>query len=486
MTADTLFPALPVVLVDDERAWLRSLRLVLERSAGINNVICCSEAREALQLLAGRPAALMLLDLVMPAISGEQVLEEVVRDYPHIPVIVLTGMNQVEAAVRCIKLGAFDYLVKTAEEERLVTVVRHALRMAELQRENTDMRRRFLQDEVAHPEAFADLVTADKKMRSVFQYLEAVAPSSQPVLITGESGTGKELVARGLYRLSRPQQPWVAVNVAGLDDNVFSDTLFGHERGAFTGADRARAGLVEEARGGILFLDEIGDLSSPSQVKLLRLLQEGEYFPLGSDRPRRLKARVVVSTNRDLERAQAEGGFRRDLYYRLRTHHVHIPPLRERPGDIPLLLEHFLSEAARELDKRKPTAPPELSVLLANYDFPGNVRQLRAMVYDAVSIHQARKLSMDVFRRAMGTLNGSEQPPADAKGGGQLGFPEILPTLNQAISQLIDEALARTGGNQTIAADLLGISRPALNKRLSRRRTNDEPLQQSRKGCDKG
>ncbi len=466
---DTRFPAHPVLLVDDERSWLRSLRLMLERSAGINNLLLCQEGSEALHILARRPVALILLDLTMPGLGGEELLGTIVQDYPDVPVIVLTGMNRIESAVRCIKLGAFDYLIKTAEEERLLRVVQHALRMSELQQENRSLRRRFMSDDVAAPEVFADIVTRDKRMRSIFQYLEAVAATSQPVLLTGESGTGKELFARALHRLGRPDGPWVAVNVAGLDDNVFADTLFGHVRGAFTGAEQARPGLVAEAQGGTLFLDEIGDLSSVSQVKLLRLLQEGEYFPLGSDRPKRLKARVVVSTNQDLAAKQADGSFRKDLFYRLRTHHVSVPPLRERPDDISLLLDHFLAEAAAEIGKRKPTPPPELPVLLGTYHFPGNVRELRAMVYDAVSVHQARKLSMESFKQAMGASHGGPATTAASAEAAAVQFSDVLPTIDQAVEMLVREALERTRGNQTIAAGLLGISRPALSKRLSRR-----------------
>jgi DNA-binding NtrC family response regulator len=258
--------------------------------------------------------------------------------------------------------------------------------------------------------------------------------------------------------------------VAGLDDSVFADTLFGHMRGAFTGADQLRRGMIEEAADGTLFLDEIGDLSIPSQVKLLRLLQEGEYFPLGSDRPKRLKARVVVATHQDLSVKQAVGAFRRDLFYRLCTHMVHVPPLRERKGDLPLLLDHFLEEAARTLGKKKPTPPRELLQLLATYGFPGNVRELKALVYNAVSVHRDRVLSMDTFIKTIGRfepkqiLDVTKQPEKNL-----YACLERLPTFGEAAELLVEEAMTRANGNQTIAARLLGISQPALSKRLKLR-----------------
>jgi DNA-binding NtrC family response regulator len=284
------------------------------------------------------------------------------------------------------------------------------------------------------------------------------------VLITGESGTGKELIAQALHALSRAGQSLVAVNVAGLDDSVFADTLFGHARGAFTGADAPRRGMVEAAGAGTLFLDEIGDLSLASQVKLLRLLQEGEYFPLGADQPRQSRARIVVATHQDLAGRQAAGSFRKDLFFRLRTHHLHIPPLRARKDDIPLLLDHFLEEAAGELGKKKPTPPRELPVLLAAYSFPGNVRELRAMVYDAVSAHQGGVLSMESFRRFIGAPPSAAGDPAE--GTSPFAAVAELPTLSGAVDLLVEEALRRAQGNQTIAARLLGISQPALSKRL--------------------
>jgi DNA-binding NtrC family response regulator len=257
------------------------------------------------------------------------------------------------------------------------------------------------------------------------------------------------------------------VNVAGLDDTMFADTLFGHVRGAFTGATEVRSGMVERAAEGTLFLDEIGDLSLASQVKLLRLLQEGEYYPLGSDRPRWIRARVVVATHQDLMARQASGAFRKDLYYRLRSHHVHIPPLRERRGDIPLLLDAFLAEAAREFGKKKPTPPKALAVLLANHAFPGNVRELRAMVYDAVGAHQGRLLSMDAFKQAIGEGEAGRIAARGAEAPGNPFLPlERLPTLGESRQLLVEEALRRAEGNQSIAARLLGISQSALSKWL--------------------
>jgi DNA-binding NtrC family response regulator len=305
-------------------------------------------------------------------------------------------------------------------------------------------------------------------MQAIFRYVEAISCSREPVLITGESGTGKELVARAIHRLCAPDAPWQAVNVAGLDDNVFADTLFGHVKGAFTSADQPRGGLIEQAAGGVLFLDEIGDLSHASQVKLLRLLQEGEYYPLGSDRARKMNVRVVAATNQELEAKIADNAFRKDLYYRLKAHHVQIPPLRERREDIPLLLDHFLDEAALGLGRKKPALPPALFDLLATYHFPGNVRELRAMVFDALSQHDSGVLSLHRFDQAIGY-----KPAASGRVQGTgvaddtvLSVSGRFPTLKQTGELLVREAMRRANGNQTQAAKLLGISRPGLIKRL--------------------
>ena len=468
------YPSFPVLAVDDEPAWLRSLRVALGR-AGVDNLVTCQDAREVPGLLGSRTFGLVLLDLNMPHVSGEELLERIAAEHPGVAVIVISGMNQIETAVRCVKLGAVEYFVKTDEEGRLVSGVLRAVRMLELERENREMAQRMLSGAPAHPEAFEAFVTRDRATLAVFSYVEAVAASPQPLLVLGESGVGKELVVRAAHALSGRRGPMVAVNVAGLDDAVFADTLFGHARGAFTGADQARPGMVETAADGTLFLDEIGDLGTASQVKLLRLLQEGEYFPLGSDRPKRLRARVVAATHQDLAAKQAAGAFRRDLYYRLATHQVRIPPLRERRGDVPLLLEHFLAEAAQALGKKKPTAPRELAVLLSTYAFPGNVRELRAMVFDAVSLHRERVLSMESFVRAMERGGGASLARAPDGGGNPFAGLEELPTIQEAVELLVADALARSGGNQTIAARLLGITQSALSKRLKAARAATPP-----------
>ena len=452
--------------MDDEPAWLRSLSLALESSCGVTNVVPCKDSREVMGLLERQEIGLVLLDLTMPHVSGEELLTQIGERFPDVATIVVSGLNQVGKVVSCMKLGAYDYYVKTDDEERIVAGVLRAIKLLELRRDNKEMTRRFVSCELQHPEAFSAICTADRAMQAIFSYVEAVAKSPLPLLITGESGVGKELLAKAAHRLSGCKGELVAVNVAGLDDTVFADTLFGHLRGAFTGAEGTRRGMIEAAANGTLFLDEIGDLSIASQVKLLRLIQEGEYFPLGSDQSRRLKARIVVATHQDLEEKVAQGSFRRDLFYRLRTHHVEIPPLRKRKEDIPYLLDLFLEEAAATLGKKKPTPPAELVQFLATYGFPGNVRELKAMVYDAVSIHKDRMLSMDSFLKAV--TGKAEHGAEEARLQEQNPFAgfERLPTFAHAANYLLEEALKRSGGNQSLAARLLGISQPSLWKRL--------------------
>lgn len=465
----TTYPEQPLLLIDDEADWLNSLALSLKVSAGINHVVKCSDSREVAQLLRQNAYSLVLLDLTMPHVSGEELLAHISERYPGLPVIILSGLNQIDTAIRCVKSGAEDFFVKTDERARVAAGVTRVLKQYQLRLENRKLTETLLQPDATLPAAFSSLVTVHPQMQKIFSYLEAIASSAEPVLISGESGVGKELIARALHQLGCPEHPWVAVNVAGLDDTVFSDTLFGHVKGAYTGAEQNRCGMIERAQEGILFLDEIGDLTIASQIKLLRLLQEGEYYPLGSDKPRKVKARILVATNQDLQAREAEGKFRRDLLYRLWAHRVVIPPLRERKADLAPLLQHFLAEAAESLGKRVPTPPPELLALLATHSFPGNVRELRAMVFNAVSLHQRGVLSMSSFRETLSVRTARETVGGEsADVGSRVCFAEQLPTLKQVSQLLIAEAMRRAGDKQTIAAQLLGVSHQALSRRLKK------------------
>ena len=354
-------------------------------------------------------------------------------------------------------------------------ITRRVVEVGNLRTENRQLKGRLSCDSLEHPEAFSDIVTQAPAMDIIFRRVELVAASAQPVLITGETGVGKERIAEAIHQLSDRPRKLVKADVAGIDDHMFSDTLFGHEKGAFTGANSARQGLIEQASGGTLFLDEIGDLSVESQHKLLRFLQEGQYYPLGSDEAKKCDVRTIVATNRMVEFLAAGGTFREDLYFRLRTHHIHLPPLRDRKIDIPLLVSHFLKQSAVALNKKTPTPPPELFTLLKSYHFPGNVRELEAMVHDAVSQHEAGVLSTESFRE------GIDEQTSALHGGavlerGAVRFADDLPSYDQ-LPQLkemehlmIAEALKRADDNQTIAARLLGMSRQALHKRLRRAR----------------
>jgi DNA-binding NtrC family response regulator len=453
-------------MVDDEVQALDSFETVL-LFASINNIIRCQDSREVIPLLSRQEIEVMLLDLSMPHLSGEELLPLVTRDFPEVPVIIITGSNDVETAVACMKSGAFDYMVKPVEKSRLISGVKRAIEIRELQRENRLLKAHVLSDQLQHPEAFSEIVTNHVTMRSIFQYVEAISMSPQPVLITGETGTGKELVARAIHTLSHRKGNFVPVNVAGLDDNVFADTLFGHKKGAFTGADQPRNGLIEQASGGTLFLDEIGDLSHSSQVKLLRLLQDGEFFPLGSDIIKHSDARVVVATNQNLQTLQESGKFRKDLYYRLRAHHIHLPPLRDRKEDLLILANHFLEKASLTLAKEKPAFPAELFSFLATYSFPGNVRELESMIFDAVTSCKTEKLSLDPFRSYIHQSEPATQTEAMGESISASTLKEKIDSISHMTEkQMIIDALNKTNQNRTKAAELLGISRRTLQNKI--------------------
>ena len=461
----------PVLLVDDEPALLRSASLLL-RAAGITPILTLDDSRLVLSRVTDDTIGAVVLDLTMPHLSGQALLEQITAHDPDLPTIVLTATHDLETAVQCMQAGAIDYLVKPVDKHRLVSSVRRALERRALQEEVGALTECPRRDTPHQRQAFAEIVTQNTTMHALFRYVEAIAQSPQPVLITGETGTGKELLARAVHRLTAPRGDFVAVNVAGLDDQVFSDTLFGHTRGAFTGADRPREGLITRAEEGTLFLDEIGDLAAVSQVKLLRLLQDGTYYPLGADRPRQSRARVVVATNRDVVQDVQAGTFRKDLYYRLRAHHVQLPPLRARRDDLALLVNYSLAKAAAALHKPVPTPPLPLYQLLNTYAFPGNVRELEAMVFDAVARHQGGSLSLQAFKEAMGegrSLLAGEPLSNPALASQSSWDGEPLPTLKEAEDALIAAALRHADGNQGVAAGLLGVSRQALNKRLRRR-----------------
>ncbi len=497
----------PAILIVDDDELTAELYQTYLQEAGFEHLIVCADSRDVMKIAAENSIATVLLDLNMPHVTGQELLDLLRADFPGISIIVLTSEDRVDTAVECMKKGAFDYIAKPVEPNRLINAVRLSATIRELRDEVSVLTTGT--PNLLHPEAFEEIVTTSQSMLRVLRYVEAVSASPKAVLVTGESGTGKELIARAIHRVSAPAGEFVAVNVSGLDDTMFSDTLFGHVKGAYTGADASRGGLVERAAGGTLFLDEIGDLPVGAQVKLLRLLQEGEYYPLGADRPERAKVRIVAATNADLASKQEDGSFRKDLYFRLMSHRVHLPPLRERPEDLELLTTAFLSDAAGSMGKRIPTVPRELYTLLATYDFPGNVRELQAMIFDAVSRHEGGVLSLSHFssyienqRRQRGVPFTSVQAGAPAReprpsaedsagdaaasqspAGGDariFTYTGAFPTLQEVEDYFVSQALERSGGNQSIAARMLGVSQSTLSRRL--RRESASPDQQQSSG----
>lgn len=457
------FPS-TILIIEDEPL----LRLTLGdhmRDRGFE-VIEASDGPRGVELFHTHTPALVTLDLRMDPMDGHEVLAAIRHADQDIPVIIISGQGQMDDVIRALRAGAFDYIQKPIYDMAILDhAIDRALERSALRHGNARLSRSFLAEGPQRPEDFSHILTMSPRMQDVFRYCEAVAQSTEPVLITGETGVGKELLAKALHRSSQHPGPFVAINVAGLDSQSFSDTLFGHVRGAFTGADKPRAGLMEKASGGTLFLDEVGELSQHAQICLLRVLQEREFHPLGSDSLRPLRARIIAATNKELSGLRSETGLRSDFFFRLATHVVKLPPLRERPEDIPLLMHHFMEEACTALGRTVPDCSESLLTKIKAYGFPGNVRELKAMFYDALGRCPASTLSTEAFpsiAALQAACNKQEIVRNPFEG------LSTLPSLRLATECLISEAMRRSKGVQKVAASILGISPQALSERLKR------------------
>ena len=457
-----------ILIVDDDPEVLKVVQYFLE-TKGFNNLFLVKDSRAVIPLLKEKEVCLIVLDLVMPHIMGTELLPILRNDFSHIPIIVMTGSENLKDAISCVNLEIFEYLIKPVSISRLLSSVDKALRIYMLQKELCSFRDNLFTEHQKRSSIFSKIITRSNKMQTVFEYAEHASKSRQPILVTGESGVGKELIANAIHELSEVKGKFVSVNVAGIDDFMFTDTLFGHSKGAFTGADEYREGLIYKARGGTLFLDEIGDLSQPSQIKLLRYLEEKKYYQIGSDILLESDVRIIVSTNKDLGLLTGTGDFRKDLYYRLSSHQIKIPPLRDRIEDIPLLLNHFIKDAAESSGKKKPVPSTELMTLLPKLSFPGNIREFQGQVYTAVARHESGPLTIQHFQAFN---DKSIVKPFLSRKCERIaaGFMDGFPTMMEIEDYMINKAMEISRGNKSAAASLLGITRQALNKRKRSRR----------------
>jgi two-component system, NtrC family, response regulator len=450
-----------ILIVDDEINYTRILAAVLD-DAGFET-LTANSGSEALDLLYASDVDLLLTDMKMPSMDGIDLLERVKQKDPDLPVIMMTAHGTVEKAVEAMQKGAYNYILKPFDNDRLVLYVNKALSMYRVVKEN-----RRLRSAVANRYSFHNIIGKSKAMQDVFQIIRKVAPSAATVLIEGASGTGKELVANALHVNSpRKDKPLVAVNCSALAESLLESELFGHEKGAFTGAVALKKGRFEIADGGTLFLDEIGDLSPGLQVKLLRVLQERVIERVGGLRPIPVNIRLVTATNKSLKAEVALGHFREDLFYRLNVVSITLPPLRERLEDIRPLVEHFIAKYSDERSTGLPVTgiDREVERLFYEYTWPGNVRELenvieRAVVMSPEALIQVSDLPKDFVDNAHGTLH-MEGIPVDAN---------LYETLALVEKNMIVRALEKANFVQAHAADLLGIGKSGLNQKIKKYR----------------
>ncbi len=438
-----------ILVVDDEESILHSLEGVL-RDEGFE-VALARSGEEALQAAEREDPDVVLLDVWLPGIDGVETLQRLRERFPDVPVLMMSGHATIETAVRATKLGAYDFIEKPLNLDRVLLDIDNALKARRLADENRYWRERWRRR--------YEMVGETRAMRELREQIRIVAPTRAAVLITGENGTGKELVARAIHEQSRRRDgPFVEVNCAAIPEDLIESELFGHEKGAFTGATARRRGKFDLADGGTLFLDEIGDMSLKTQAKILRVLQEMRFERVGGTRSREVDVRVIAATNKDLEEEIRAGRFREDLYYRLNVVPIHVPPLRERPEDVPLLFEHFVRLYCAE-EKREPVeVDPEVPEILKNYSWPGNVRELKNVAERMVILCRS------------GRITRADIPPRIREETGEVPVPAEGLTLREARrafeQRFILRELERSGWKVSQAAERLGLDRSSLYKKM--------------------
>jgi DNA-binding NtrC family response regulator len=452
-----------ILLVDDERDFALGLsRLIAAGFPEVETVLASSGA-EAMERLAAGPVDLMLTDLRMPGLDGQDLLRQALAAEPGLTVVMLTGHGSVEAAVAALKAGAYDFLTKPVNRSDLFRSVQKGLDRGRLMSENRSLRELAMRSEGGR-----NLVGESPAMRRLKDSIAAVAASDYTVLIRGESGTGKELVASSIHRMSaRAGRPFVTVNLPAVPEHLLESELFGHVKGAFTGADKTRRGLFQAASGGTLLLDEIGDIPMPVQIKLLRALQEREVRPVGMSESVKVDARILATTNQDLEGRIAAGLFRDDLFYRLNVLTVVTPPLRDRRDDIPLLAAHFLEQTCREMRMPSKSLLPETLACLAERPWPGNVRELQNFVRRLAVFCPGAQVELAHLRQAEG---GPRQPASEPLAPYKQAKAHVLDAFTR---RYVEQMLDKTGGNISEAARLSGIERVSLQKILKRINGNE-------------
>ena len=438
-----------ILIIDDEKNIREGLSAALELDG--YSVKLAANGAEGLALIEKGDIDLVITDLRMPGISGEEVLAKVRGESPGIPVIVLTGHGSIDTAVDAMRNGAYDFLTKPLSLDRLSLIVKRALAGREL-----EIRHSSLQQELNAQASFESIIGKSAEMQRIFQMVRKAADSKASVLITGESGTGKELIANALHNLSpRKSNPFIKVHCAALSETLLESELFGHEKGAFTGAAARKRGRFELANTGTIFLDEIGEINQNVQIKILRVLQDKRFERVGGEETLEVDVRVIAATNRNLEEEIAQGRFREDLFYRLNVVHIQVPPLRDRKDDIPLMLNAFLDEFNRENNKSITGFDSRSRSALYKYDWPGNIRQLRNCVESAVVMCSGNEITL-------------EDLPPTVRGAAESNVIQVPMgvTMAEAEKIIIQQNLASNQGNKTKTADILGIGRKTLHRKL--------------------
>ena len=438
-----------ILIVDDEDSMRHMLRLVLEREG--YELVEAANGEAALELLSQNLLEVILCDIRMPGMDGLTLLQQVRKRFPQVTMIMMSAYGTIDTAVKCLKQGAYDYISKPFKTDEVVLCLKKAEERLELQQEN-----RCLKNRLENNDGAWELIGESPGIKEVMRIVDQVAESSLPVLITGETGTGKEVVARALYRKSKQRNgPFVSVNCGAISSGLMESELFGHVKGAFTGAEREREGLFGAADGGVLFLDEIGELPLDLQPKLLRVLQEGEVRKVGGTKPSQVNVRIIAATARDLRAEIEQGRFRDDLFFRLNVVEIRIPPLRERQKDIPFLAEHFVRRIALKEGREVPLLHPSAIERLQAYDWPGNVRELLNFMEKTMIFLKGKEIAAGALPWEIRRESRDEQSNYSLKGA-----------IRRLEKEYIRKALSVTGGNKTLAAKLLEISLRSLQYKI--------------------